>query len=175
VYHTTQYETHKEFLPEILSGLKAVNDVVKLDHLSRLGLRYLDAVLPKDGETVDQYLADGLQGVQIEAMRRYSLSESVFETDTGPLVAKGTLVARVHRMNGPLGYPPDMVPNGLTPLPKFENVQPMPHAVIDTDHFVEGTMSLDFDKISEQLSALHGSIKQAFGATISDHAKRVWA
>ncbi|XSG86662.1 MAG: TIGR04255 family protein [Methylohalobius sp. ZOD2] len=49
-FHTTHYETHNEFIPELLLGLKAVHDVVNLEHLDRLGLRYLDAVLPKSGE-----------------------------------------------------------------------------------------------------------------------------
>ena len=68
-----------------------------------------------------------------------------------------------------------MVPNGLVPMPKFEIKDIRPHAVIDTDHFVEGQMPLDFDKISEQLSGLHATIKLAFEATITDHARVVWA
>src|SRR5262245_49029180 len=39
-YHTTHYQTHKEFIQELLQGLTAVHDVVSLDHISRLGLRY---------------------------------------------------------------------------------------------------------------------------------------
>lgn len=174
-YHTTHYETSNEFIPEMLRGLGAINEVVKLDHISRLGLRYLDAVLPKPGETVDQYLAGGLHGFTFGALQRYSLNESVFETQSGPLLTKGTLVARVHRMTSPLGYPPDMVPNGLLPMPRFEMNVECSHAVIDTDHFVEGQMKLDFDKINAQLLALHGTMKQVFEATTTDHARTIWA
>src|SRR5574344_2105505 len=45
-YHTTHYETRHEFLPELAQGLQAVHKVVFLDHIARLGLRYLDAVIP---------------------------------------------------------------------------------------------------------------------------------
>ena len=174
-FHTTHYETSNEFIPELLRGLRAVHEVVNLEHIGRLGLRYLDAVLPQSDETVDQYLVDGLHGVRFGAKQRYALNESVFETESGPLLSRGTLVARVHRMISPLGYPPDMVPNGLVPMPKFAINDARSHAVIDTDHFVEGRMPLDFERIGEQLSALYATIKLVFEATVTDHARAVWA
>ena len=174
-FHSTHYETSKEFIPELLRGLKAVHKVVGLAYISRLGLRYLDAVLPQSDETIEQYLADGLLGVHFGATQRYALNESVFETQSAPLVTRGTLVARVHRMTSPLGYPPDMLPSGLIPMPKFDIKDATPHAVIDTDHFVEGRMSLDFEKIDEQLVSLHATMKLVFDATVKDHARAVWA
>lgn len=174
-FHTTHYETSQEFLPALLFGLKTVHKVVGLDHLSRLGLRYLDAVLPAAGESIDQYLADGLHGVKFEAIPRYGLNESVFDTTSGPLLSHGTLVARVHRANSVLGYPPDMVPNGLIAKPCFDIKDAVTHAVIDTDHFVEGRMALDFDQIEAQLLSLHAGIKQVFVATITAHAKAAWS
>lgn len=174
-FHTTHYETSNEFIPELLRGLKTVNEIVGLEHLSRLGLRYLDAVLPKSDETIDKYLADGLHGIRFGAVQRYALNESVFETQSTPIVPRGTLIARVHLMTSPLGFPPDMVPSGLIVMPKFEIEDATPHAVIDTDHFVEGQMLLDFNKIEEQLSALHATIKLVFDATVTDYARAVWA
>ena len=44
-YHTTHYDTREEFIPELLRGLAAVHEAATLDHVSRVGLRYLDAVL----------------------------------------------------------------------------------------------------------------------------------
>lgn len=174
-YHTTHYETHKEFIPELLLGLKTIHEVVKLDHLSRLGLRYLDAVLPSANESVNQYLAGGLHGVEFGSIQRYALSESVFNTESGPLLSQGTLVARVHRSTSSLGYPPDMVPNGLVPMKRFEIKDEVSHAIIDTDHFVEGRIPLDFKKIQDQFVKLHATIKLAFKATTTDHARKVWA
>lgn len=174
-FHTTHYETSKQFIPEFIRGLKAIHSVVNLDHVSRLGLRYLDAVLPKPSEEVDQYLVDGLHGIRFGGKQRYALNESVYETESGPLLNSGTLVARVHRMTSALGYPPDMVPNGLVQMPKFAVNDICSHAVIDTDFFVEGQMPLDFDKLEEQLSALHTTIKLVFDTTITDHARATWA
>lgn len=174
-YHTTHYDTHNEFIPELLRGLAAVHEVVTLDHVSRLGLRYLDAVLPRAGERVEQYLVSGLHGIEFNAALRYRLTESVFGTETGPLVPVGTLVTRVYRSTAPLGFPPDMQPNGLVIHPKFEVREPREHAVIDTDHFAEGRMPIDTDKLSEQLLSLHATINSVFRATTTDHARSVWA
>lgn len=176
-YHTTHYQTRNEFLPELLRGLMAVHEEVTLDHVSRLGLRYLDAVLPRadKGETVEQYLVDGLHGIEFSAARRYMMSESVFATKARPLCPNGTLVARVHRTIAPLGFPPDMQPNGLVMNPKFMLQEPLDHAVIDTDHYVEGRMPIDTDMLREQLLSLHGTIKDVFNATRTDHAHAVWA
>lgn len=174
VYHTTHYETRNEFLPELVYGLQAVHKAVLLEHVARLGLRYLDAVIPNEDEQVSQYLADGLQGVTFGAKQRYAMSESVFETETGPLVKSGTLVARVYRATSPLGYPPDLMPHGLQPMPHFQSNAPISHAVIDTDHFVEGRMPIDVEQIKAQLASLHTGIKHSFEATITPHAEEAW-
>ena len=174
-YHTTHYQTHKEFIPELLRGLTAVHVAVSLDHVSRLGLRYLDAVLPRTGETTEQYLVGGLHGIDFNAARRHAMTESVFATDTQPLVPKGTLVVRVYRAVAPLGFPPDMLPTGLAIAPQFEIKEPREHAIIDTDHYVEGRMPVEMEKLNDQLLSLHGTIKSVFGATTTDHARSAWA
>lgn len=174
-YHTTHYETNEQFILELLRGLGTVHEVVQLDHVSRLGLRYLDAVLPKPGESVDQYLAGGLCGIDFGAIRKYALSESVFETECGPLVGKGTMVARVHQVTAPLGYPPGIVSHGLLPKARFDIQEVCSHAVIDMDHYAESRMPLDFEGIRAQIVSLHDTIRHAFKSMITDHAQSVWS
>lgn len=175
-FHTTHYETHEQFIPEILRGLAAVHEVVTLDHVSRLGLRYLDAILPQSDETVEQYLVGGLHGIDFDAERRYTLSESVFNTGTGPLISTGTLVVRaLYQPKAPLGFPPDLLPSGLIINAKFAVNDLRPHAVIDTDHFVEGRMPLDRNGLDEQLRSIHATIKTVFEATTAPHARESWA
>lgn len=174
-FHTTHYQTRREFLPAGLKGLEVVHKIVGLEHVSRLGLRYLDAVQPRDGETVDQYLAAGVCGVQFGAIERSASSEQVFETQPGVLAERGVLVARVHRVTANLGFPPDVAPHGLTIMDKFTGVAPAAHAVIDTDHFVQGAFPLDLDVLGQQIGALHGDIRRAFEAIVTPHALTVWA
>ena len=174
-FHTTHYQTSHEFIPELLLGINVVHDVVKLDHISRLGLRYLDALLPVPGESLEQYLVDSLHGITFGSTRRYSLNEAVFETECESLLRKSTLVARVHQfINSPLGHPPGLAPHGLIRMPRFEIKEPTHHAVLDTDHFMEGQMPLDLGKIKEALFSLHATIKLVFEAATTDHARASW-
>jgi len=174
-YHTTHYDTHEEFIPELLRGLATVHEAVTLDHVSRLGLRYLDAVVPRAGESVEQYLVGGLHGLDFDAHPLYRLAESAGRTEIGPLVSEGTLVARVYRMTAPLRFPPDVQPSGLMINPKFDAKETQAHAVIDTDHFAEGHMPIDQDKLGEQLISLHATIKSVFRAMTTDYALGAWA
>jgi len=174
-YHTTHYGTHNEFIQELLQGLQAVHAAASLDHVSRLGLRYLNAVLPRSGDDVEKYLAAGLHGIEFDATPVYRFTESVFRTKIGPLLSEGTLVARVHRMTAPLGFPPDLQPRGLMANRKFEVKEPQEHAVIDTDHFVEGLMPIDPEQLRQQLLTLHGTIKSVFWATTTEYARKAWA
>ncbi len=174
MFHTTHYETHKEFIAELLRGLKIVHDIVKLAHLSRVGLRYLNAVLPAPGEKLNQYLVSGLHGVNFKAEKNYSLSESLFKTECGPKLTVGKLIIRVLQFKSPLGYPPGISPYGLMPMKRFDIREILSHAIIDIDHFVEDHMTLDFNEISEQLFSLYRVTKQAFKATITSYAQKKW-
>lgn len=175
-FHTTHYETKQEFIPELLDGLKVVHNVVNLKQITRLGLRYLDAVLPLAGEIVDQYLVRGLHGINFNSKQLdYSFHESVFETECQPLINTGKLIARIIQLKSVLGYPPGLSPHGLEPMQRFAINKPCCHAIIDTDHSVEGSVPLEFDKIARQLSSLHDILKKAFTAITTDHAKNVWS
>lgn len=174
VYHTTHYQTHNEFFENFLLGLQKIHSIVKLDHLSRLGLRYLNAILPVKEEHIDRFLIKGVHGVNIDASHRYSLYESVFDTKVDSTSLPGTLVNRIYCRSGPLGYPPDIAPHDLLPMPKFDKGSSVLHAVVDIDHFIEGQMPLDFEYVKKHLNSLHKKIKEAFKATITDYAINTW-
>jgi uncharacterized protein (TIGR04255 family) len=170
-YHTTHYETHDKFFNEFLFGLERVHSIVKLEHLSRLGLRYLNAVLPKSNETTDQYLIRELQGLDIPDLR-YSLHESVFNTKLKSFSNPGTLVNRVICKFAPLSYPPDIAPHDL--ISKFNQESPCLHAIIDMDHFIQEQIPIDFKKTKSILEDLHEKIESTFQRNTTDYAKKVW-
>jgi len=173
-YHTTNYTTHEQFLNEFLSALHWIHDIVKLEHLSRIGLRYLNAVLPHNDEPVGKYLDNGLHGIVLSETLRYSFTESVFDTELKPFGLYGTLVSRCHYRYGLLGYPPDIEPNDLKTLPHFILKEPYSHAVLDIDHFTDHHMPIDFKQCKEILLALHAKIKNTLGAMTTDYAQQQW-
>ena len=175
-FHTTHYKTHREFIESALLGLETVHKVVTLDFVSRIGMRYLDAVIPREGERVEQYLMPGLHGLSLpQHPIGYTLSESLFATETRPLVSHGTLVHRTYRFYAALGFPPDLQPGNLELNAQFPHDTELPHAIIDTDHFVQGQMQLDMVLLEEQMRSLHSVIKTAFHAAVTKHALSVWS
>jgi len=173
-YHTTHYQEHSQFFDNFLMGLQEINSIVKLDHFSRLGLRYLNAVLPKSQENVLRYLRNGLHGIEFEVKPKYSLHESIFETKVKLCSCLGNLVNRVYFRLGPLGYPPDISPHNLVIMPKFIKEKYGSHAVIDIDHFIQEQMVVNFEQIKTTLQSLHIGVKKAFEANITEHAWKVW-
>lgn len=173
VYQTTHYKKHENFFKDFSLGLGLIHSKVKIDHLSRVGLRYLSAVIPMKNEKLYEYLVNGLHGIDLTIPLRYSMCESVFDT-TIENTSKGTLINRVHFRTGPLGYPPDINPHNLTLSPKFDSKETTFHAVIDIDHFIEKQIEFDSKKTNSFLLDLHKEIKVAFNANITKHAKKVW-
>jgi uncharacterized protein (TIGR04255 family) len=171
-YHTTHYQTHEQFFTTFLDGLKIIHSIINLEHLSRLGLRYLNAVLPSEDETPNKYLVDGLHGVHLNLASRYSLNETVF--DITERLLKSTLVSRIHSKTGLLGYPPDIAFGNLSLMPQFTNNKSTSHAIIDLDHFIERQMPIDFEQTKAELVSLHRYIKQVFDMTTTEHAKKNW-
>lgn len=174
-YHTTDYETHQPFLKELMKGLTVVMNNPKPALITRLGLRYLDAVLPEAGETIEQYLCEGLHGLDLKLQQVQSVNEMVFQTNVGPVISNGFIVTRLHKMNGQLGFPPDMVPIGVDMLERFKTTTPLWHGIIDTDHYVEGNVPPSIDLVEEQFISLHSVIKGTFNKMISPYATAKWS
>ncbi|MBB3307707.1 MULTISPECIES: TIGR04255 family protein [unclassified Enterobacter] len=173
-FQTTDYDTRKPFISSLLLGLKELLDIAKPSLLSRIGIRYLDAVFPEGDETVEQYLVPQLHGVNFGLNQIQSIQESVYQTSVEPLIKSGFMVTRIHKMYGQLGFPPDMSPNGVLPLERFSNTAVNRHAIIDTDHYVEGNMEPDLQLIEKQILSLHSKVKEAFTGMVSEFAKQKW-
>ncbi len=60
-FHTTEYETFDQFSEQFFTGLGIVHECLVLDYSERVGIRYLDAVVPPGGEDdLSKYLAPGV-------------------------------------------------------------------------------------------------------------------
>jgi uncharacterized protein (TIGR04255 family) len=55
-FQTTDYDVFEPFSEALLSGIEILHKNVELSFSERLGLRYFDAVCPREGETLSQYL-----------------------------------------------------------------------------------------------------------------------
>ncbi len=62
-FHVTEYVDFPWFLNLFLEQLNHVNTIVNPDSSTRIGLRYIDAVLPQQGRDVQDYLVSGVLGL----------------------------------------------------------------------------------------------------------------
>ncbi|ECI2867427.1 TIGR04255 family protein [Salmonella enterica subsp. enterica] len=173
-FQTTDYKGHEPFFKMLMEGLAVVIEHSKPALLTRLGLRYLDAVTPSGNETIEQYLCNGLHGVDLNLAQIQSINEMVFQTNVGPIISHGFLVTRLHKMYGQLGFPPDLVPTGVDMLDRFRSEQALWHGIIDTDHYVEGNLPPEIDLIEKQFNSLHGVVKETFNKMVSQYAIDRW-
>ncbi len=169
IFHTTAYNTFKDFLDKTIIGLKLVHEIVELDYVERIGLRYLDAVAPIKDDTLQEYLNPSLLG--FSAIVEGSLSHSFTETVT--LVEGGTLVNRSVITDGTLAISPDLFPLKLELQPRFAAITGR-NAVLDMDYFVAKRNSFDLTEVEAQLLNAHDIIANAFKISVTNHAREMW-
>lgn len=170
VFHTTTYDTFADFLQKTIFGLNLVHEIVELAYVERIGLRYLDAVMPMENDTLQQYVDPSLLGFSANLEGR--LSHSFTETVT--VVEEGNLVARAVITDGALALSPDLFPLQLEIQPRFSAVNGR-NAVIDTDYSVVKRKDFNLKEIESQLLNSHAIITNAFRISVTDYARARWA
>lgn len=169
-FQATAYETFESFLKMLLDGLGIVHEALRLDFTERVGLRYLDAVLPKADETLSDYLTPEVLGLseKLTGQLSHSLSETV------SINAVGHMISRVIIRDGHVGLPVELMALAPKLDPRFTQPDGR-HAIIDTDAFHEQREAFSLEKLESRLLALHDEIDKSFRATVTPHALAFWA
>lgn len=169
VFHTTAYETFANFLQKTIFGLDLVHEIVELAYIERIGLRYLDAIVPISDDTLEQYLNSSLLGLSqnLEGFLRHSFTETVTTVEDGNLIARAVIT------DGALALSPDLFPLQLELQPRFAAINGR-NAVLDTDFSVVKRDGFDREKIENQLLKSHDIITDAFKISVTDYAIEKW-
>jgi uncharacterized protein (TIGR04255 family) len=168
-FQTTEYDVFETFLEALLKGLQAVNESVSLSYTDRIGLRYLDAVFPKSGETVRDYLSASILGLteKIDDTIVHSFSETLVKRE------EVNVRSRVIIQDGEMGFPPDLQPMTLKVGERFTQLRGR-HAIIDTDGWSEAREPFNVDRIRQQLGSIHAGIEKTFRASVTENALKAW-
>lgn len=177
VLETSHYTRFETFLHALHAALGAFREEVGETVVSRIGLRYVDAIRPDEAEDLGSYVRPGLLG----------FSESQFEEAGLPLVdvlrayesrgrtRSGTLIMRVHQSRDGSYLPPDL---RMTPLGPVSFDPPLAAGELvtslDIDHFEELSMDFEPDTIIDQFWRLHDYTETAFRSAVTDHALERW-
>lgn len=166
---STNYGQFESFSRCFLDGLNIVHKAVQLAYTERVGLRYLDRVMPQQDESLDKYLVDQVQGLTTKLGGKpvYSFTEALNE------VGNAKLISRVVIQDGPLTFPPDLQPRNLIVEEKFTAYSGL-CAILDNDGFIDVRESFSDVKIYDNLDNIHKVIGAAFKATTTPYAFTVW-
>lgn len=168
--HVTDYEDFNWFVELFTSQLTHIDEVIKPDSSERIGIRYIDAVIPRRGYSLSEYLIPEVLALsqKIEpATLQHSYSETVMIDENI------TTVARIITRNGNIVFPPDMLSLPVAVNSRF-TIHSGPHAVLDTDSFRIESVPMDVSAIQEKVTKLHGSVDQAFTMISTDFARKDW-
>jgi uncharacterized protein (TIGR04255 family) len=172
-YQTTDYDTFDPFLAAFSAGQQVVHREAVLSYSERVGIRYLDAVLPASGETVSQYLQPCVLGLS-NCFPDRELVHSASETKT--TLGKTTLVGRavIHtQKEGGAAFPEDLQPIHLQLSKKFSQVSGE-YAIIDTDSWIDDRQDFDVNNLEKTLDSLHTNMRRSFELMVTPHALKVW-
>jgi uncharacterized protein (TIGR04255 family) len=166
---TTAYETFEDFTKILANVLETVRKTANISLRERIGLRYIDVIVPADGKTLSDYIVDDVRGLSLEKLG-LKMSSSVSVT-----VGKsslGTFALRSIRLPNGSVLPPDLSQLRLeTDKPLTLNQE---FCTLDFDHFNEGTKDFDVAQTMTEFEELHDLIERTFKAAVKPAAMEEW-
>jgi len=106
MFQTTDYDVFETFIQQFLRGIAVVHDAATLNYSDRIGIRCLDAIRPRNHETLRQYLVPSVMGIYDElAPRELIHSYSEVRTKQGNTMLVSRAVVRHQEQEGNVAFP----------------------------------------------------------------------
>ncbi|WP_232111470.1 TIGR04255 family protein [Pseudomonas guariconensis] len=181
-FRCTEYDTFEVFYAELERGLDILATAVDgLAYFERLGLRYLDAVVPREGENLHDYLAQEVWGTpaslgkqNIVEFQGHPLKYNHSFAESAAMIPNiGQVVSRVVVQNSELRFPPDLTPDPLKIGKRFLGLS-CEHATVDVDASFAERRNYDSNEIKDRFHHLHDLVGLFFNATVTDFARNAW-
>lgn len=176
VLHATTYIDSNDFLNKLNDVIKVFAETVPNVFVNRVGLRYIDFVIPQHNEVPEKYVNQKLDcnlGFS-EEVGFFSTSVSIYP------MKKGQVVLRYARGSGQPQLPPELAMFSLAHshlMNQMKADDQRPTAIIDTDRNMEfiPVELLDPAKIHDIFKSMHNDVSRLFKEfVITDHAKNIW-
>ena len=168
-YQSSNYKDFETFLTLFLEGLFIVNKILNIQLTERVGLRFIDRLMIKKGESIQKYLAPQESSLfeKLGGNSTYTFSEVKHQIKDIHLFNRVKVF-----QNSPLDFPNDIEPGDMVFKEKFVTYKG-PSAIIDTDAFIQKRSKLTLQAMKTNFYELHDLIIVAFEASVSDIAKKV--
>ena len=168
-YQMARYEVFETLIESMRTALEIFTKQVEPDLLQRVGLRYVDLVVPTEGKAIHSYFAESLRGFSISAEedREAFFCESVSRTGKD-----SRFVHRYVEANRGFGFPPDLLPVSLE-LRRDPGMK-SPFGLLDLDHHITVEEDFSVDSAIAHFEFLHHHQTLAFKASVTPAALEEW-
>lgn len=171
-YVVTEYEDSSHFREHWLEVAAALQDI-GVATVSRVGLRYVDFLLPREGRMPEDYVKApwNLSGMPQLPGAAGAPDLHVSMLDVG--YPAGRMRLQFIRGYGMPALPMDLQ-GMLTPRLEPPHSKPTVCGVIDTDRWIDGQHPADLATLNQLFTQMHTEVSAAFQAMISPLAEREW-
>lgn len=165
----TDYSTFEDFRIGLQIALLTLHEAVKVSLRTRVGLRYINLVIPNEGKAMSDYVHPEILGLlkgDLPLQRMAYVSQLLCESEIGKFILRCT-----HQAGGSV-LPPDLQPLRLSlNKPSFLNQE---FCILDFDHFTDEQSEFDVATISTDFGNLHDVLDQGFRAAVTPKALKEW-
>lgn len=139
-------------------------------HANRIGLRYLDFILPCTDKIPEDYVVFGI-GRPPEGLEQSPISVSLYEYEREQ---EGRLRIQYSRGFGPPSIPPDLQGTAPPAPALLARYLGGPSAILDMDRFAMLNRQLSADQLATEFAMLRKDISSTFQRIITPFASSEW-
>jgi uncharacterized protein (TIGR04255 family) len=175
--HVVEYVNFPAFVVALSDALNILRDVFQPRHLMRLGLRYVDLIVPESGLNTYDYLAPSV--CPVHTVPGVGQAQ---DFNVGLLVRQGELVSRqriIAHMTLGLSLPPNFLPMPIK-LSAMQQAAVEAQragrgiAIVDTDVSFESPQPYNHEALLPHFDRMHDLLTATFLASVTPNAIARW-
>ncbi len=171
--HMSRYTSFEQFCASFEQGLNVVHEVASLALIERVGLRYVDLIVPAENQGFEDFFGERLLGPEKEPL---DVEDSLYGMEFRGRTTTGTLAVKLSQNDTRMMLPPDLSPSTLShQLPDLKAKQKV--ALLDIDHSIDlADKAKEFSTaaVSDLLWRLHHNTDLAFRYSVREEAINRW-
>lgn len=174
--HATEYRNFDAFCEPLRLMVSAAEQTIPGLFVDQLGLRYIDYLLPAEGESGFDYVVESVRGVlpagasppkEAYWIAHFPFDKGGINLRVMPILPKG------------VAQPPNFGPINVSPAEtQAEAVRRAQRneavGCIDTDRIMPVEKRLETEEIISLFRKMHSDVSTTFNAAISEKAKQLW-
>lgn len=171
-FTTSHYKDSPHFLAEWSTMLDCLCSAGGVK-VQRLGIRYVDFIIPAPGKVPEDYFTDGFSRSPTPFNGKQA--EAAFLSYEYPRDDAGMMRIQYGRGFAPPSLPPDLQGSVQPPPALLERYSTGPSAVLDIDHWRLPNRRMKAEAIAAEFQRLRDDIAKAFQCIIADEARNEWS